>query len=42
MNEYPMCDVPRIVWMSGEPVSARMSGSVTLVSSSCGLRGHFT
>ncbi len=41
MNEYPMCEVPRIDWMSGEPDSARMIGSVTSVSSSCGLRGHF-
>ena len=32
MNEYPMCEVPRIDWMSGEPASARMSGSVTSVS----------
>ena len=42
MNEYPMCEAPRIVWMSGEPISALMRGSVTSVSSSCGLRGHFT
>ena len=29
MNEYPMCEVPRIDWMSGEPASALISGSVT-------------
>ena len=22
MNEYPMCEVPRIAWMPGEPTSA--------------------
>ena len=37
-----MCDVPRIAWISGEPTSALISGSVTSVSSSCGLRGHLT
>src|SRR6185369_14243995 len=42
MNEYPMCEVPRIDWMSAEPASAAASGAVTCDSSSCGLRGHFT
>src|SRR5262245_18551564 len=42
MNEYPMCEVPRSDWISGDPTSALTSGAVTSVSSSCGLRGHFT
>src|SRR6478735_7362641 len=37
-----MCDDPRRDWMSGDPTSALISGSVTSRSSSCGLRGHFT
>ena len=37
-----MWDEPRTAWMSGDPTSARTSGSVTSVSSSCGLRAHFT
>ena len=35
-----MCEVPRIDWMSGDPASARIIGSVTSVSMTSGLRGH--
>ena len=31
MNEYPMCEVPRIDLMSGDPARALMIGSVTSV-----------
>ena len=40
-NEYPMCEVPRSARMSGDPASARMTGSVISVSIASGLRGHF-
>ena len=40
MNEYPMWEVPRIDLISGEPWSALITGSVTSVSISSGLRGH--
>ncbi len=36
-----MCDVARIERMSGDPINALMTGSVTCASRSCGLRGHF-
>ena len=36
-----MCEVPRTDCTSGEPCSALITGSVTSVSISSGLRGHF-
>ena len=36
-----MCEVPRIDRISGDPSSALITGSVTSVSISSGLRGHF-